>query len=322
METAIKPIVVVSKCLEFAECRYNGAVLSDITVQSLTPYVTFVPICPEVEIGLGIPRETIRIIKEGEQHRLVQPSTRVDLSTQMNAFSDHFLQNVREVDGFILKNRSPSCGVKDVKVYSGWERAPVVESGPGFFGNKVEAYFPHAAIEEEGRLKNFTIREHFFTKLFTQAYFRHMQMAPTIQKLIQFHAENKYLFMSYNQKLTKELGKIVANHDKKTEKQVWDEYAKLLPNMFKRTARYTSNINVCQHIMGYFSKELSSKEKEHFMHLLSRYRERKLPLSSMTSLLKSWVYRYEQEYLLRQRFFEPYPEGLIDLGDSGKGRDY
>ncbi|TPG88861.1 DUF1722 domain-containing protein [Brevibacillus laterosporus] len=322
METAIKPIVVVSKCLEFAECRYNGAVLSDITVQSLTPYVTFVPICPEVEIGLGIPRETIRIIKEGEQHRLVQPSTRVDLSTQMNAFSDHFLQNVGEVDGFILKNRSPSCGVKDVKVYSGWERAPVVESGPGFFGNKVEAYFPHAAIEEEGRLKNFTIREHFFTKLFTQAYFRHMQMAPTIQKLIQFHAENKYLFMSYNQKLTKELGKIVANHDKKTEKQVWDEYAKLLPNMFKRTARYTSNINVCQHIMGYFSKELSSKEKEHFMHLLSRYRERKLPLSSMTSLLKSWVYRYEQEYLLRQRFFEPYPEGLIDLGDSGKGRDY
>ncbi|RAP29360.1 hypothetical protein C2W64_03709 [Brevibacillus laterosporus] len=322
METAIKPIVVVSKCLEFAECRYNGAVLSDITVQSLTPYVTFVPICPEVEIGLGIPRETIRIIKEGEQHRLVQPSTRVDLSTQMNAFSDHFLQNVGEVDGFILKNRSPSCGVKDVKVYSGWERAPVVESGPGFFGKKVEAYFPHAAIEEEGRLKNFTIREHFFTKLFTQAYFRHMQMAPTIQKLIQFHAENKYLFMSYNQKLTKELGKIVANHDKKTEKQVWDEYAKLLPNMFKRTARYTSNINVCQHIMGYFSKELSSKEKEHFMHLLSRYRERKLPLSNMTSLLKSWVYRYEQEYLLRQRFFEPYPEGLIDLGDSGKGRDY
>ncbi|TPG68126.1 DUF1722 domain-containing protein [Brevibacillus laterosporus] len=322
METAIKPIVVVSKCLEFAECRYNGAVLSDITVQSLTPYVTFVPICPEVEIGLGIPRETIRIIKEGEQHRLVQPSTRVDLSTQMNTFSDHFLQNVGGVDGFILKNRSPSCGVKDVKVYSGWERAPVVDSGPGFFGNKVEAYFPHAAIEEEGRLKNFTIREHFFTKLFTQAYFRHMQMAPTIQKLIQFHAENKYLFMSYNQKFTKELGKIVANHDKKTEKQVWDEYAKLLPNMFKRTARYTSNINVCQHIMGYFSKELSSKEKEHFMHLLSRYRERKLPLSSMTSLLKSWVYRYEQEYLLRQRFFEPYPEGLIDLGDSGKGRDY
>ncbi|QOT00284.1 DUF523 and DUF1722 domain-containing protein [Brevibacterium sp. JNUCC-42] len=322
METAIKPIVVVSKCLEFAECRYNGAVLSDITVQSLTPYVTFVPICPEVEIGLGIPRETIRIIKEGEQHRLVQPSTRVDLSTQMNAFSDNFLQNVGEVDGFILKNRSPSCGVKDVKVYSGWERAPVVESGPGFFGNKVEAYFPHAAIEEEGRLKNFTIREHFFTKLFTQAYFRHMQMVPTIQKLIQFHAENKYLFMSYNQKLTKELGKIVANHDKKTEKQVWDEYAKLLPNMFKRTARYTSNINVCQHIMGYFSKELSLKEKEHFMHLLNRYRERKLPLSSMTSLLKSWVYRYEQEYLLRQRFFEPYPEGLIDLGDSGKGRDY
>lgn len=322
METTIKPIVVVSKCLEFAECRYNGDVLSDITVQSLTPYVTFVPICPEVEIGLGIPRETIRIMKEGEQHRLVQPSTRIDLSKQMNAFSDTFLQNVGEVDGFILKNRSPSCGVKDVKIYSGWERAPVVESGSGFFGAKVVAYFPHAAIEEEGRLKNFTIREHFFTKLFTQAYFRHMRMAPTIQKLIQFHADNKYLFMSYNQKLTKELDKIVANHDKKTEKQVWDEYAKLLPNMFKRTARYTSNINVCQHIMGYFSKELSSKEKEHFMHLLSRYRERKLPLSSMTSLLKSWVYRYEQEYLLRQRFFEPYPEGLIDLGDSGKGRDY
>ncbi|MGG0797032.1 DUF523 and DUF1722 domain-containing protein [Brevibacillus laterosporus] len=229
-----KPIVVVSKCLEFAECRYNGDVLSDQTVRSLAPFVTFIPVCPEIEIGLGIPRETIRIMKEGEQHRLVQPSTRADLSQQMNSFADAFLQNVGEVDGFILKSRSPSCGVKDVKVYSN----------------------------------------------------------------------------------------IVANHEKKEKQQVWNEYAALLPNMFKRAARYTSNINVCEHIMGHFSTRLSTREKDHFKHLLHRYRERKLPLSSMTSLLKSWVFRYEQEYLLQQRFFEPYPEELIDLGDSGKGRDY
>ncbi|WPS85805.1 DUF523 and DUF1722 domain-containing protein [Brevibacillus halotolerans] len=322
MEITTKPIVVVSKCLEFAECRYNGDVLSDQTVRSLAPFVTFIPICPEIEIGLGIPRETIRIIKEGERHLLVQPSTRADLSQQMNSFADDFLQNVGEVDGFILKSRSPSCSVKDVKVYSGWEKAPVVESAPGFFGAKVNTYFPYAAIEEEGRLKNFTIREHFFTKLFTLAYFRQLSSDPTIRNLIQFHAENKYLFMAYNQKLTKELGKIVANHEKKEKQQVWNEYAALLPNMFKRAARYTSNINVCEHIMGHFSTRLSTREKDHFKHLLHRYREGKLPLSSMTSLLKSWVFRYEQEYLLQQRFFEPYPEELIDLGDSGKGRDY
>ncbi|MFD2673470.1 YbgA family protein [Marinicrinis sediminis] len=320
-----KPTVVVSKCLEFEACRYNGDRVPDQTVRNLKPYVRFIPVCPEVEIGLGTPRETIRLVTgEGDGIRLIQPSTGTDLTGKMDTFAVQFLDALEgeDVDGFILKNRSPSCGIRDVKVYAGAERAPVVDRASGRFAAHILERFPGQAIEEEGRLSNFTIREHFLTKLFTMAEFREQKQNPSMKKLVQFHSRHKYLFMAYNQTQLKEMGRVVANHEQRSIAQVWDKYGEHLGKLFAKAARYTSNINVCEHIMGYFKKELSAKEKAYFKELLVKYQDRKIPLGNLLTLLRSWVLRFDQIYLQQQSFFEPYPEVLVELSDSGKGRNY
>ncbi|MBM6617562.1 YbgA family protein [Bacillus suaedaesalsae] len=323
MPEFVKPVVVVSKCLEFDKCRYNGDVIHDPVVKRLQAHVKFIPVCPEVGIGLGTPRETIRIVEEDGITKLKQPSTQKDLTQDMYEFSNRFLDNIQEIDGFIMKGKSPTCGMKDVKVYSGIEKAPVIGKTSGLFAQSIIDRYPSLAIEDEGRLQNFSIREHFFTKLFTYANFRNIkENKPTIQSLLQFHSKNKYLFMGYNQTAQKELGRIVANHDHKEINEVFTLYEGQLFRLFARKPRDASNINVCQHIMGYFKKELSQKEKDFFQSMLEKYREQKVPLSSVTSILKSWVIRFENEYLLSQSYFEPYPEELIEISDSGKGRAY
>jgi uncharacterized protein YbgA (DUF1722 family)/uncharacterized protein YbbK (DUF523 family) len=319
----VRPVVIVSKCLEFDECRYNGDVIHDPVVKRLQPFVQFYPVCPEVGIGLGIPRETIRIVEVDGEKKILQPSSGKDLTEEMNIFVNRFLNGIKGVDGFILKSKSPTCGMKDVKVYSGIEKSPVVAKGSGLFGQAILNRYPSLAIEEEGRLSNFSIREHFFTKLFTYGQFRSIrETEPTIRALLEFHSKNKYLFLGYNQTAQKELGRIVASHKQKSIQEIFKLYEEQLFRLFARRPRDQSNINVCQHIMGYFKKELSQKEKEFFHSILDKYRNQKIPLSTITSILKSWVIRFENEYLLNQTYFEPYPEELIEISDSGKGRAY
>ncbi|ANB61439.1 YbgA family protein [Anoxybacteroides amylolyticum] len=316
------PVVVVSECLGFAPCRYNGDQLEDETVRKLVPFVRFIPVCPEMQIGLGTPRETIRLVMTESGVRLVQPSTGIDWTEVMNGFSAAFLHKLRDVDGFILKSRSPSCGMKDVKIYRNEQKGPTAGKGSGLFAEQVLMMFPHKAIEEEGRLTNFSIREHFLTKLFTLALFREVKQTKSHHQLVEFHAEHKYLFMAYHQKKLKELGNTVANRERLPIDEVFSRYEQILCELFAKRSRRKANINVCQHMMGYFKHELSTEEKHYFEQLLSKYRDGKLPLSSVTSVIKSWAVRYKNEYLLKQRYFEPYPEELIDITDSGKGRDY
>jgi len=144
-----KPSVVVSKCLEFEACRYNGQVMRNAFVRKLERHVNYVHVCPEVAIGLGIPRFPIRIVSSNSP-KLVQPATGKDVADAMNNFSEKFLSSLKEVDGFILKFRSPSHGIKDVRTYAQSEKSPATGKGPGFFGGWVLKHFPGLAIEDEG----------------------------------------------------------------------------------------------------------------------------------------------------------------------------
>ncbi len=322
MNEFVKPKVVVSKCLEFQECRYDGEIIRDQSVRNLMPYVDFIPICPELEIGLGTPRDVIRVVDDHGVDTLIQPANNLDLTNKMNEFSELFLNEIEDIDGFILKNRSPSCGLNDVKVYSGIEKSPVVRTSSGLFGGKVLDRFSHLAIEDEGRLKNFMIREHFLTKLFTIAQFKKLKKEGLLADLVEYHARNKYLFMAYQPAILKKLGNVVGNHDKKPLQEIFTLYEKYLYELFAKFPKYTSNISVSQHLFGYFSKDLSTKEKEFFIQMIEKYQKKKVPLSSVASLLKSWAIRFDNHYLLKQSYFEPYPEKLIEISDSGKGRDY
>ena len=315
-----KPVVVTSKCFEFDACRYNGVMIPNNFVQKLEPFVKFIPICPEVEIGLGVPRDIIRIVEKKGKKLLVQPTTGKELSKTMYKFAEGFLNSLDIVDGFILKSRSPSCGIKDAKVFSNNENPSPIARGPGLFAEKVLEKYPGSAIEDEGRLMNFTIREHFLTKLFTLARFRDAKKKNTMKALVDFQSDNKFIFMSYNQREMRALGKIAGNQDKLPINEVFSDYESHLNRALSKNPRRSSHINTLMHGLGYFSKKLSSKEKAYFLDLLESYRNHKIPLSAIITVLESWIIKYEEGYLARQTFFAPYPHELVEISDSGKGR--
>ena len=175
MLESIKPIVVLSRCLDLEPVRYDGQVIPYEFVRELEPHVTFVPVCPELESGLGVPRDPIRIVNACGEARLLQPESGRDVTERMTGFIESFLGGLGAVDGFILKSRSPSCGLTDVKIFQGPEPLALAELGAGFFGGAVLERYPDLAIEDEDRLLDSTIRERFLTKLFTLARLRQLK---------------------------------------------------------------------------------------------------------------------------------------------------
>jgi uncharacterized protein YbgA (DUF1722 family)/uncharacterized protein YbbK (DUF523 family) len=321
MRALAKPNVVISKCLGFDRCRWNGAVIPDESVESLKPHVSFQPVCPEVEIGLGVPRDPIRIVDMGKGPQLIQPATGTDVTEKMRRFTETFLSSLDDIDGFILKFRSPSCGMKGIKIYAGPEKGAASVPGPGFFGGAVLEKFPGSATEDEGRLRNFRLREHFLTKLFLMADFRKVQSSGAMRRLVQFQAQNKFLLMGYNQKELRNLGRLVANLEKRPAAEIFEDYEKHLARALARPPRHLSNINVLMHALGYFSPELSHTEKTFLLDSLEHYRAGKIPLSVPLNLIRSWIVRFENDYLQQQTFFMPYPDELMEITDSGKGRN-
>lgn len=319
MRDFARPVLVISRCLELAPVRYNGQVIPFRLVKLLEPRVDFVPVCPEVEIGLGVPRDPIRIVVEKGEARLVQPSTERDLTREMQTFSSAFLDSLEEVDGFILKSRSPSCGIKDVKAYASADAGAVpVEKRAGFFAAAVRTRFPGIALEDEGRLLNYEIREHFLTRLFASAALRQVRASGSMAELVRFQAEHKLLLMAHNQQAMRTLGRLVANRERRPFEAVAAAYAGSFQHALARAPRRPSNINALLHALGYVSAGLKQAEKAFFLDLLGKYRERRIPLSPLLSVLRSWILRFEVPYLEAQSFLEPYPEELISAIDSGK----
>ena len=311
-----KPVVVVSKCITFEPVRWNGQIIASDFVEKLKPYVDFVPVCPEVEIGLGIPRDPIRIVLVNGEKRLLQPATGLDFTDKMKRFSESFLDSLKAVDGFILKSGSPSSGFKNVKMYPSIEKVASVGRSPGFFGEAVLQKFPDLAIEDERRLLNPRIKEHFLTKLYTLASFRTVRKSGKVKDLVKFQSDNKYLLTAYNQKELRVLGKLAANQEHKAIDELIEAYETHLYNALAKTPSVGANINVMLKIMGYFSHQLSSDEKSFFLASVDKYRAGRLPQSAIFNILKAWIVRFKQEYLSSQTILEPFPEPLVELDTS------
>ena len=248
-----KPIVVISKCIEFEPVRWNAQIITSDIVRKLKQYVSFVPICPEIEIGLGVPRETLRIVKKQDQLKLIQSATGIDFTEKICRFSAKFLNSISEVDGFILKSGSPSSAFKDAKIYPSIGKVGAIGRGPGFFGREVLEKYPNLAIEDEKRLINNRIREHFLTKLFTFADFRIVEKSGKINQLIAFQSRNKLLFTAYNQKQLREMGRIASNQKKYSFQKIVQDYKNHLFKAFTRPPKRGSNVNVLTKAAGYFS---------------------------------------------------------------------
>jgi len=318
MET--KPHVVFSRCLGFEHCRYNGNIIQEQAVEHLKPFVEIETVCPEVEIGLGIPREPIRLVGDVAAPTLVQPATGLDVTKKMQAFIKKRLAGLDSPDGFILKYSSPSCGPREVKCYVNEKKGAASTKTAGMFGGAVMRAFPGCVIEDEGRLKNFDIRQHFLTRLFARARLRDLMKRPSMKGLVSFQAEHKLLLMAYNQSKMRELGRLVANPDRRKLDEILPDYAALFSKSLERAPRRVSAINVLMHALGYVSDELSKAEKAFFLDSLEQFRNGHVPLSVPTSLMRAWIIRFEVAYLADQVYFEPYPQALVEVLDSGKGR--
>jgi len=325
-----RPRIVVSRCLGFDACRWNGEKLNCEFVESLKPHVDFKTICPECEIGLGVPRRPVRLVApEGSRQgnsvdmssvQLVQPSSGLNVTKEMQDASSTMLDRVGPPDGFLLKHRSPSCGPLDVRIYRSADDGMVAGKGAGLFAWNVSSRHPDLPVEDEGRLRNFLIREHWMTAVFAIARLRCVAQIGRMRHLVEFHARHKYLLMANSQEGLRRLGKIVAKGSDRTAGETIDEYLSVFPGIISRRSQTPSLINALQHVFGHFSSDIEPAERQYFLDLIEDYRRGATPLCVMVAILRSWAERFDSDYIRNQTLLRPYPESLSSLGDTGKGR--
>lgn len=321
MITHAIPNVIISKCLEHDACRYDGSMIHSNIVSLLKPYVNFIPLCPEMAIGLPVPREALRLVDIEGSPSLVFSKTGEDVTAKMHQFSMTTYKELDPdtIDGFILKHRSPSCGTGDVRLYKGIGKSDVIpKKMAGLFAAAMIDRFPLHPFENEGRLLNASLRDHFLISIFTQSDFRRIKAIGSAEALVSFHAKNKYLFMALSPNLLKDLGQIVANHKREALSVVYAQYETKLMRLLSSPPSISRNINTLQHVFGYFKKGLNASEKMYFLEQLALYQEQKISLSSLLSLLRSWTLRFNEPYLMGQTLFSPYPIELLSAIDSTK----
>jgi uncharacterized protein YbgA (DUF1722 family)/uncharacterized protein YbbK (DUF523 family) len=290
-------------------------------VRAMMRHCDIVHDCPEVGIGLGVPRRPVRVVENDGRMALVQPALSADRTEAMEAYVSDLLGRIGAVDGFILKSRSPTCGMGDVKVYPGMEKVPVLRMGDGFLGREVRSRFGHLAVEDESRLLDSSIREHFLTKLFSLARLREARASGRGSDLIAFHASHKMLLMSYNQTALRSLGRIVARQKEMGAQAAFDSYAEGFSKALSKGPKHTNIINTLMHAFGYVSAGISADERSHFMDMLALYREDRVPLSACREVLRSLVIRFDVGYLKDQYLFEPFPIHLATGYDPKRERE-
>lgn len=308
----LKPRVVISACLNGEKVRYDSNSIDHPFVKKLLKYIEPINVCPEISIGLSVPRDPIIVVKKEDNLVLYQPSTKKDLTAKMLDFSQSFLSSLKDIDGFLLKSKSPSCGVSGTKIFSSFESKSTLYRHRGLFAMEVFKHFPYYPIEDEGRLNDYEIRDFYLIKIFSFCRLRLFEnSAKEMKELIKFHQENKLILMTQSQQKLKLLGRIVANKEKVSFKEVIKNYVSEFIKAFSRKPSKKSKVNTLMHAFGYVSRSLNKKEKEHFLNLLEKYKNDMVPYLVPFEMLKSFIYRTENEYLTSQHFFNPYPEELF-----------
>ncbi|MDI6850377.1 MAG: DUF1722 domain-containing protein [bacterium] len=306
-----KPNIVISKCINFAAVRYNGSIIKDEFAEKLGKYVNYIPICPEVEIGLGVPRPPINLVRTEEgEIRVVDLQINRDYTEIMEQFCRNFLGRLREIDGFLLKSKSPSCGVRSAKLRN-FDGKGIVGKTNGIFAKSAVVYFPDLPVEDEGRLIDRDIRRNFLIRIFALADLReNFLKKEEISALLEFHSRYKYLLMTYSQQKLKEMGKILANWKEHGLSEVKKYYEKLFKKAFTKAPSKKAHYNTILHITGHFSGRLSKGEKAFLARLLNKFLMEKTTLSTILEILKELTIRFDDQYLKKQAYLNPYPEEL------------
>jgi uncharacterized protein YbbK (DUF523 family)/uncharacterized protein YbgA (DUF1722 family) len=316
-----KPVVVVSRCLEFEPVRYNAQIMPCPLVKDLEPFVEYIKVCPEYEIGLGVPRDPIRIVKQNNKLHLIQPKTKEDITDKMNQFTLNFIQHLPEVDGFIFKSDSPTIGLRNIKIYSGIEKAPVVQRGHGFFAGQLLNTYPDYPMEEDNRLRNNTIRHHFLVKLFTFAGFRRIKNKHNLDLLKDFHMKNNFLYSLYNPDYPKQGKKILEKKDESID-SIEVEYFDSLKKLFSTHPQADDYLRVWNKLIDYIQPNITGEEKKFMNSILTKYQNNKICQTGVTDMLYSFAIRFPDDFIEKQTIFSPYPEPLLPTLEPKRDKNY
>jgi len=299
----------ISTCLLGERVRYDGQhKLDRFLTGTLGKYVDYVPVCPEVECGLPVPREAMRLVGSTENPRLMTQRTGIDLTERMMTWARRRVVELEKENlrGYIFKSKSPSSGMERVKVYNG--RGGLSGRAPGMFAKEFMAHFPLLPVEDEGRLHDPDLRDNFITRIFAlQRYRESVAATPSVGALMGFHSSHKLLLMSHSQERLREMGRAIAGLKRRDVARFVSRYEQLLLETLKLRATARKHANVLHHMLGYFKPNLDSAEKQEALDLVEQYRQGLLPLVVPLTLFKHYVTKYGVDYLAQQVYLDPHP---------------
>lgn len=314
MNTTTKLPIGVSSCLLGQQVRFDGGhKLQKYIANTLSDFFDFKPFCPEVAIGLGIPREPIRIVLEGSEE---SPTTRVigtrntslDVTQPLLDCADEQQQWVQHLCGYIFKKDSPSCGMERVKAYR--QQQPT-RKGVGLYARQLMANNPLLPCEEEGRLNDTHLRENFIERVYVYHRWRTLiSEGLTPKSLVEFHSRHKFIVMSHNQKSYRELGKFMADIPRQNITAFAEEYIARLMAALKKPATRKNHINVMQHLQGYLRPHLDAGDKQELLQVLDQCRTKLSPLTIPRTLLRHHFRKNPNNYIERSYYLSPYPDEL------------
>ncbi len=305
--------VGISSCLLGQNVRFDGGhKLDTLITETLGRYFEWVPVCPEMEIGLGAPREAMRLVGDADDVRLVETKSGIDHTLAMTNWAAKRLEELAQLKlcGYILKKDSPSCGMERVRVYG--EDGSARRSGSGVFASLLRQRFVTLPMEEEGRLHDPGIRENFIERVF--AYHRWQEFAaarPRRGALVDFHTRHKLTLLSHGDTHYRRLGRLVASLRKENPGEVLDEYGRLFMEALSLRATARKHANVLFHVLGYLKKEIDAGDKAELVSSIESYRRGLIPLIVPITLFLHHLRRHPVPWLQEQTYFNPYPAELM-----------
>ncbi len=308
------PIYVgISTCLLGQKVRFDAGHKRDRYITDiLGEYFRYVAVCPEVEVGMGIPRESVKLVGTAENPSMIGNKTGEDWTGRMNDYSAARVkkQDLKDICGYILKKDSPSCGMERVRVYD--DKGMPDRKGIGLFAAALLERFPLLPVEEEGRLNDASLRENFIVRVFAYHRLRSLFSGGfTRGKLVDFHTIHKLLLMAHSPKHYRELGKLVADISNHTPAEMRDTYSKLFMEAFQIKTTTKKNVNVLQHIIGYLKKQLGSREKQDIIRVINDYHQELVPLVVPLTLIRHYIDLHQIEYIQQQVYLNPHPKELM-----------
>ena len=305
----------VSSCLLGEAVRFDGGHKRNaFLVQMLGEYMTFVPVCPEVEMGMSIPRETIRLVGKPEDPKLLGPASGTDHTGTMKRWSRGRLEALSRLDlhGYVLKKDSPSCGLFRVRVYDDQTGIPV-RTGRGIYARELVDQMPLLPIEEEGRLNDPPLRENFIGRVFAyQRWTRMLAADATPKALVAFHTAHKMTLLAHSPRHYRDMGRIVAQAGSREWADLAEEYGRTLMEGLSVLSTPGKHVNVIQHLMGFLKEALSPEDKAELLDLVESYRRRLIPLVVPLTLLKHHLSRQNvPDWVDQQVYLNPYPQELM-----------